>query len=196
MGGRYLGRKFAQALVTILAIVVLNFILFRMMPGSPERVLLRNQYLTQEKIAQVRAEWGLDKPVFPDQLVGYLQSTARGDLGYSFFFRGTPVTEVIGQRFWPTIMLIGAAEFISIIVGLIVGRLRRLATRRHGGPRRERRQPGVLLDAVLRHRHAAHPDLRVGPWLVPDLGHADGRCARTPRRSTACSTSRATSSCR
>jgi len=121
MGGRYLGRKFAQALVTILAIVVLNFILFRMMPGSPERVLLRNQYLTQEKIAQVRAEWGLDKPVFPDQLVGYLQATARGDLGYSFFFRGTPVTEVIGQRFWPTIMLIGAAEFISIIVGLIVG---------------------------------------------------------------------------
>ena len=121
MGGRYLGRKFAQALVTILAIVVLNFILFRMMPGSPERVLLRNQYLTQEKIAQVRAEWGLDKPVVPDQLVGYLQATARGDLGYSFFFRGTPVTEVIGQRFWPTIMLIGAAEFISIIVGLAIG---------------------------------------------------------------------------
>jgi peptide/nickel transport system permease protein len=121
MGGRYLGRKFAQALVTIFAIVVLNFILFRMMPGSPERVLLRNQYLTQEKIAQVRAEWGLDKAVVPDQLVGYLQATARGDLGYSFFFRGTPVTEVIGQRFWPTIMLIGLAEFISIIVGLAVG---------------------------------------------------------------------------
>jgi len=121
MGGRYLGRKFAQALVTILAIVVLNFILFRMMPGSPERVLLRNQYLTQEKIAQVRAEWGLDKAVVPDQLVGYLQATARGDLGYSFFFRGTPVTEVIGQRFWPTIILIGLAEIISIIVGLAIG---------------------------------------------------------------------------
>ena len=70
MSGRYLGRKVAQAVFTILAIVVLNFILFRMMPGSPERVLLRNQYLTKEKVAEVRAEWGLDKPLIPDQLVG------------------------------------------------------------------------------------------------------------------------------
>jgi peptide/nickel transport system permease protein len=121
MGGRYLGRKFAQAVLTILAIVALNFVLFRMMPGSPERVLLRNQYLTQAKIAAVRAEWGLDKPVLPDQLVAYVQATARGDLGYSFFFRGTPVTDVIGQRFWPTMILIGLGEFISIIVGLVIG---------------------------------------------------------------------------
>lgn len=121
MGGRYLGRKLAQAALTILAIVVLNFILFRMMPGSPERVLLRNQYLTQEKIAAVRAEWGLDKPLLPDQLAAYVQATARGDLGYSFFFRGTPVTEVIGQRFWPTMILIGLGEIISIFVGLALG---------------------------------------------------------------------------
>ena len=121
MGGRYLGRKLAQALVTILAIILLNFLLFRMMPGSPERVLLRNQYLTQQKIEQVRAEWGLDKPLIPDQLVAYVRSTANGDLGYSFFFRGTPVTEVIGQRFWPTILLIGLGEMISIVVGLAIG---------------------------------------------------------------------------
>ena len=121
MGGRYLGRKLAQAVLTILAIVALNFVLFRMMPGSPERVLLRNQYLTQAKIAAVRAEWGLDKPVLPDQLVAYVQATARGDLGYSFFFRGTPVTDVIGQRFWPTMILIGLGELISIVVGLVIG---------------------------------------------------------------------------
>ena len=56
---------------------MLNFLLFRMMPGSPERVLLRNQYLTQEKIAEVRKEWGLDKPLIPDQLVGYLAVDGR-----------------------------------------------------------------------------------------------------------------------
>jgi peptide/nickel transport system permease protein len=121
MSGRYLGRKAVQAIFTILAIVVLNFLLFRMMPGSPERVLLRNQYLTKEKVAEVRADWGLDKPLIPDQLVAYLQATARGDLGYSFYFRGTPVTEVIAQRFWPTILLIGLGELISIIVGLALG---------------------------------------------------------------------------
>ena len=121
MGGRYLARKAAQAILTIFAIVLLNFVLFRMMPGSPERVLLRNPYLTQQKIEQVRVAWGLDKPLIPDQLVAYVGSTLSGDLGFSFKFRGTPVVEVIGQRFWPTILLIGLAEAIAIVVGLAVG---------------------------------------------------------------------------
>jgi len=130
VSGRYLGRKVVQAVFTILAIVVLNFLLFRMMPGSPERILLRNQYLTKEKVAEVRKEWGLDKPLIPDQLAAYLQSTARGDLGYSFYYRGTPVTEVIAQRFWPTILLIGFGELISIFVGLGLGAY---AGRKRGG---------------------------------------------------------------
>jgi peptide/nickel transport system permease protein len=121
MGGRYLARRVAQAVLTIFAIVLLNFVLFRMMPGSPERVLLRNQYLTQAKIEQVRKDWGLDKPLIPDQLIAYTTATLTGDLGYSLKFRGTPVTQVIGQRFWPTIILIGLAELIAIVVGLAVG---------------------------------------------------------------------------
>ena len=121
MGGRYLARQGAQAILTIFAIVLLNFVLFRMMPGSPERVLLRNPYLTQAKIEQVRKAWGLDKPLIPDQLIAYTEATLSGDLGYSLKFRGTPVTDVIGQRFWPTILLIGIAEAIAIVIGLAVG---------------------------------------------------------------------------
>jgi len=121
MTGRYIARKAAQALLTIVAIVLLNFLLFRMMPGSPERVLLRNPYLTQEKIEQVRKEWGLDKPLLPDQLVAYVKATAVGDLGYSLKFRGQSVTDVIGSHFWPTIILIGLAEIIATIVGLAAG---------------------------------------------------------------------------
>jgi peptide/nickel transport system permease protein len=121
MGGRYLVRKLVQSFLTIVAIVLLNFLLFRMMPGSPERVLLRNPYLTAEKIEQVRHAWGLDKPLIPDQLISYVGATFTGDLGYSLKFRGTPVTEVIGQRFWPTILLIGAGEMIAIVVGLAIG---------------------------------------------------------------------------
>src|SRR3982751_6942359 len=91
------------------------------MPGSPERVLLRNPHLTAATVADIRARWGLDKPVFPDQLVDYLASTARGDLGYSFKFRGEPVVEVLGERIWPTIILFGLGEAIAIVVGLTLG---------------------------------------------------------------------------
>ncbi len=121
MSGRYFARKVAQAILTIIAIVLLNFVLFRMMPGSPERVLLRNPYLTQEKVEEVRRQWGLDGPLFPDQFAGYINATVAGDLGYSLKFRGEPVVDVIASRFWPTVILIGFAELIAVIVGLAAG---------------------------------------------------------------------------
>ena len=121
MGGRYLGRKLAQAFVTIIAIVVLNFLLFRLMPGSPERVLFRNPNLSPEVVAAARARWGLDKPLIPDQLVAYVESTMTGDLGYSFKFRGQAVTDVIADRVGPTLLLVGLGELVSIVVGLGLG---------------------------------------------------------------------------
>jgi peptide/nickel transport system permease protein len=120
VGGQYLLRRFLQAFLTIVAIVVLNFFLFRMMPGSPERILLRNPHLTEETVQAARERWGLNDPV-PVQLVKYLAATAQGDLGYSFQYRGQPVVEVIGNRFWPTIILIGLAEVIAIVAGLALG---------------------------------------------------------------------------
>jgi peptide/nickel transport system permease protein len=122
MKGSFVARRLATAFVTILLIVLLNFVLFRMMPGSPERVLLgRNPGVTPELLAAKRAEWGLDKPVFPDQFVAYLAATVQGDLGYSFLARGKDVTEVLGQRLWPTLLLFGLGEIIAIVVGLALG---------------------------------------------------------------------------
>jgi peptide/nickel transport system permease protein len=121
MSARYLVRKLVQAALTIFAIVILNFLLFRMMPGSPERALLRNPNLSPTIIAETRARWGLDKPLIPDQLIAFVDSTFSGDLGYSLKFRGQPVVEVIGDRFWPTVILIGLGELIAIIVGLLLG---------------------------------------------------------------------------
>ena len=120
MSGRYIARKGVQAILTIFAIVLLNFVLFRMMPGSPDRILFRNPNLTEEKRAEIRKEWGLDGTL-PEQFAGYLKATFTGDLGYSFKFRGEPVAEVIGARFWPTVILIGLAEIIAITVGLLGG---------------------------------------------------------------------------
>ena len=121
MSARYLARKLAQAMVTIVAIVLLNFVLFRLMPGSPERILLKNPNLSPGVIEATRIRWGLDKPLIPDQLVAYVTSTLTGDLGYSFKFRGQPVTEVIADRVWPTVLLVGLGEIISIVVGLAIG---------------------------------------------------------------------------
>jgi peptide/nickel transport system permease protein len=120
MSGRYVARKLVGAMVTIVAIVVLNFVLFRMMPGSPERAT-RNPHLTPQIIAENRARWGLDKPILPDQLVSYLESTLSGDLGYSIKYRGQPVIEVVADAAGPTVLLVGLGEAIAIVVGLWLG---------------------------------------------------------------------------
>jgi peptide/nickel transport system permease protein len=121
VGSAYLGRRLLQAFVTIIMIIVLNFILFRLMPGSPERAALRIPGVSQEVFEQTRIRLGLDKPLIPDQLVVFIANTAQGDLGYSYKYRGQSVSEVIGSRVWPTLILFGLGEAIAIVVGLSLG---------------------------------------------------------------------------
>jgi peptide/nickel transport system permease protein len=132
VSGAYLARRLSSALFTIALIVVLNFVLFRAMPGSPERVLLHGTpNVTAEQLAATRARWGLDKPVFPDQFIAYVGATLRGDLGYSFVARGQTVTSVLGQRMWPTVILFGLGELGAIVLGLALGAY---SGWRRGGP--------------------------------------------------------------
>ena len=103
-------------------IVLLNFVLFRMMPGSPERILLgRVPGVPPTVVEATKIRWGLDKPLFPDQFVAYLGATARGDLGFSYGERGRPVGEVLQQRLWPTLLLFGIGEALAIVIGLALG---------------------------------------------------------------------------
>ncbi len=70
---------------------------------------------------ELRARYGLDKPLIPDQLVSYVASTARGDLGYSIKYRGAPVSDVLLESVGPTVLLIGLGEAVAIVIGLWLG---------------------------------------------------------------------------
>ena len=122
MSLRYFGRRLASAFVTIVLVTLINFLLFRAMPGSPERVILgRTPNVTPEILQQTRERWGLDKPLIPDQFAAYLTATVQGDLGFSFIARGQTVTEVLASRIWPTVILFGLGEMLAIVLGLILG---------------------------------------------------------------------------
>lgn len=132
MRGGYLARRLASAFFTIVLIAIINFLLFRAMPGSPERVILRGTpNVTPEILEAARVRWGLDKPVFPDQFIAYIESTAQGDLGFSFIARGRTVVDVLSQRIWPTIILFGLGEVLAIVLGLALGAY---SGWRRGGP--------------------------------------------------------------
>jgi peptide/nickel transport system permease protein len=132
VSGAYLARRLASAFFTIALIVVVNFILFRALPGSPERVILRGTpNVTPAQLEAARERWGLNDPVFPDQFVAFIGATVQGDLGYSFVARGQTVGDVLGQRIWPTVILFGLGEIVAIVLGLALGAY---SGWRRGGP--------------------------------------------------------------
>jgi peptide/nickel transport system permease protein len=101
-------------------VLILNFLLIRLAPGDPAAVIAGEKGgITEELLAQIRADYGLDKPVLV-QLGIYLGNVVRGDLGESFYFN-QPVTSLILQRLGPTILLVVTAQLVSIFVGVVMG---------------------------------------------------------------------------
>lgn len=116
---RYVGGKTLGALASLAFILTFNFFLFRVLPGDPARNLTRNRKVPPEQVAALRESWGLDRPL-PEQFVLYLKALLHGDLGISFRFR-LPVSEVIADRIWPTLVLVGTGTLIATAVGLWMG---------------------------------------------------------------------------
>lgn len=119
MNRRYLAAKVGQAFVTILAILVINFALFRILPGDPVRTLLPRR-VPIEAVEATRAKLGLDQPLVPNQFVTYLLATIQGEFGISFRDR-IAVAEVVGQKIGPTVLLVGTAQILAIVLGLLIG---------------------------------------------------------------------------
>ena len=112
----------------ILVIATINFVLVRAAPGDPATVIAGQSGATDEQfIAQIRAEYGLDKPYLV-QLGTYLGKVVTFDLGYSFRQRRA-VADLIAERLGPTLLLTLSAFFMSLIGGVTFGALAGL---RHG----------------------------------------------------------------
>ena len=141
MGASYLLRRLGGALLTIAAIVVLNFFLFRLVPGDPVNSLLPRN-VSQEQKDALRERLGLDLPIAPgivrtptgfelapetlpesllqNQFVVSTGNMLRLDFGDSFA-QSRPVIDVIADAFWPTILLVGTATTLAIIAGVLIG---------------------------------------------------------------------------
>jgi peptide/nickel transport system permease protein len=117
----YLFRKIAFALATLAVVVTLNFFLFRVLPGDPIRAVIgRNIRISLETQAALRAQFGLDKPIFPDQFFNTLGQWARGNLGVSWSLR-QPVGEVLISKLGNTLLLLTLGQILSIVLGSALG---------------------------------------------------------------------------
>ena len=114
----YLARRLLLAPITILGLIAVIFILVRLMPGDPAVTML-GDYATEERVAALRAEMGLDKP-WPVQFGVYIGQLLRGNLGESMRMQ-KEVSWLIGSFFPPTLILALSAMTIAVLVGVSSG---------------------------------------------------------------------------
>ncbi len=119
-GLRYVVRRLALAIPTILTIVVLNFALVHLAPGDAADVLAGEAgSATPQYMAQLRHNFGLDQPLYV-QLIDYLKQVLTLDLGYSFR-HGMSVSELIVSRLGPTLLLMVTVLLVSVGLGVLLG---------------------------------------------------------------------------
>jgi peptide/nickel transport system permease protein len=120
---QYVLRKVVQAFITLVAILIFNFFLFRVWsPGDPVSFLTRGQgfNISIDERRELIREYGLDRPVW-GQFTEYITGTFMGKLGASSFFQGEPVRSVILRFLPPTLLLVGISTILSMIIGIWMG---------------------------------------------------------------------------
>jgi peptide/nickel transport system permease protein len=114
----YIAKRLFHLTLIMLGVSVLVFLMLRMIPGDPARLLL-GEFATAEDLARLRVQMGLDRS-YPVQYGIYLANILQGDLGNSLR-NGAPVATEIGNRLTATLELAVAAMLIASLVGIAAG---------------------------------------------------------------------------
>ncbi len=115
---RYALQRIALALPVLFGVLLIGFLLMQVVPTDPATVRAGPQ-ATQEVIAEIRAELGLDRPIW-EQFALYLWRLAQGDLGVSII-NNVPVTQELSNTIGPTVELMFASLIWSIPLGIFLG---------------------------------------------------------------------------
>ena len=99
--------------------LLVSFFLFRVLPGDPARKLGRGRASSPEQIADFNKTYGLDQPIM-QQFFTFLKNLTHGELGISLRYR-VPVADLIVDRIWPTLLLVGSSTVLAILIGVWLG---------------------------------------------------------------------------
>jgi peptide/nickel transport system permease protein len=128
-------RRLLQMIPTILAVILIIFVLFSVIPGSFMSSLGDDGRTALDPLVmeRMRRELGLDDPVHV-RFFKYVSGLLTGDFGTSFRTR-EPVLSMIVKRMWPTLQLVFASMLFAIIIGVPLGFIAAL-------------KPGSLIDTL------------------------------------------------
>ncbi|PYM75179.1 MAG: hypothetical protein DME03_11770 [Candidatus Rokuibacteriota bacterium] len=114
---RFIIKRLGLAIVTLFLLSLTIFLLMRV-TGDPA-VLLAEPGASQADLDAIRAQFGLDKPLWV-QYASFITHLVRGDFGQSFYYR-TDVFELYLSRLPASLLLASAAMTFSLIIGIPTG---------------------------------------------------------------------------
>jgi len=115
---RYITTRITQALFILFGVSFITFLLLYILPADPA-VQIAGRSATPETVASIRAQLGLDQPLFV-QYFNYMTNLLQGDLGRSYLQK-SEVSELIASRLGPSLSLIFFAIAIELLIGLLAG---------------------------------------------------------------------------
>jgi ABC-type dipeptide/oligopeptide/nickel transport system permease component len=117
---RYVVLRLLQIVPSIFFIMIILFLIIHLAPGNPVYLLVGNVAFTPPQVIhQMEVQFGLTQPLYV-QLLVYLENTAEGNLGYSFYYH-TSVLHLILEKIPLTLLLVGSSLIYSTSVGIILG---------------------------------------------------------------------------
>lgn len=115
---RFVVKRLLMGVLVVFCVTVLIFAIMQAMPGDPVDLMVDTR-VSAEKVAEIKAQWGLDKPPAV-QYFYWLGNILHGDFGTSISIKQN-VTDLILQRLPFTLMLTGAALVIEYMLAIPLG---------------------------------------------------------------------------
>ena len=117
---RYLLRRLLQIVPMLLGISFVLFLLLTLAPGDPvDMMILSDPNVDPANVEALKRVYGLDQPI-PVRYVKWLVRTARGDLGWSLFYK-QPVIRLIAERLPNSLLLAFTGFLVAVAIAIPVG---------------------------------------------------------------------------
>lgn len=115
---KYIVKRILGLIPVLLLVSIFSYMIIQAAPGDPVDNYVRPG-MTQEQIEAVKEEYGLNGNI-AQQYLNWLTHVLKGDLGTSIY-KHRPVTELIAERLPATLMMMGAALLISLVISIPLG---------------------------------------------------------------------------
>jgi len=118
----YAVRRVAFAAATLLAAIVMNFLLPRLIAGNPAEMIASQTALGSPEVAEaIKKQFGLENDSLLYQFKQYIVQLAHGNLGISYFNYPTPVSEVLLKALPWTLGIVLISTLLSYAAGWLIG---------------------------------------------------------------------------